>query len=153
MSRGVVSPPHPRRCGGETMLYNSVKSLSHHFLNSGNDAFGTGDVELFQRRTKWHWRMRCRYQFDGRVEFAEALVGNQCGNVCGGTAARVILVNNHEAVRLGDRAKDRLLIQWGKCAWINYLYRNAVGLQHICRCERLVNHTRNRHNRDIRALA
>src|SRR5712692_3668404 len=97
--------------------------------------------------------MRCCYQLDGRVEFAEGFVGSERGNVCGDAATRVVLVNDHEAVRLGDRVKNGFLVQWGKCARINNLCRNTVSLQRICRRECLVNHARDCHNRDVRALA
>src|SRR5712692_11237128 len=49
--------------------------------------------------------------------------------------------------------KNGFLVQWGKCARINNLCRNTVSLQRICRRECLVNHARDCHNRDVRALA
>ena len=97
--------------------------------------------------------MRRRHQLDGRIEFGESFVGSERGNVCSGAAARIVLVNDHQTVRLGDRVKNSFLVQRGKRARIDNLYRNAIGLQRICRGQCLVHHARDRHNRDIGALA
>ncbi len=102
-------------------LHSSIEPLSHDFLNGGNDAFRAGDIELFERRAEWHRCMRCRDPLDGRIKFGESFVGNECGDVCGGTAPRVVLVNDHQAVRLGNRVKDSFLVQRGKSARINNL--------------------------------
>src|SRR5713226_6378407 len=129
------------------------ENLSQDFLNGGNNALRTGNVELLQRRAEWYRRMGRCYPLNWRIEFSKSFLDNQRGNICCGTAPWIVLVNNHEAVRLSDRGQNRFLVQWGKGAWINNLYRNVIGLQHIRRRERLVNHARDCHNCDISPFA
>src|SRR5437016_2731361 len=95
--------------------------LSHQFLDGGDDALRAGNIELFQWRAEWHRGMWSRNELDRRVQFGEGFIGNEGCNVCGGAAARVVLVNHNQPVRLCYGIEYGLFIQGRKCARVDDL--------------------------------
>src|SRR6266700_6609531 len=86
------------------------ENLSQKLLDGGNNTLRTGNVELLQGWAERYRRMRRRDPLDGRIEFGEGFLDHERGDICGGTAPWIVLVNNHQAVRLSDRGENRFLV-------------------------------------------
>ena len=93
--------------------------------------------------------MRRADNLDWCVERIEPLVGHQRGDVGGGAAARVVFVHDHQVVRLGDRGQDRRVVERRECARVHDLGLDALPGQFLGRGQRLVDHARDGHDRDV----
>src|SRR6266705_3506694 len=85
-------------------------NLSQNLLDGGNNTLRTGHVELLKGWAEWHRRMWRRDPLDRRIELGEGFLDNERSDICGGAAPWIVLVNNHQAMRLGDRGENRFLI-------------------------------------------
>src|SRR5713226_1560486 len=85
-------------------------NLTQNLLDGGNNTLRTGHVELLKRWAEWHRRMGRRDPLDRRIEFGEGFLDNERGDICSGAAPWIVLVNNHQAVRLSDRGENRFLV-------------------------------------------
>src|SRR5215218_592762 len=107
---------HSRRGGSRTA---PTVHRSKNRSDGLRDPIGPGDVELFERRAERYWRVWRRHDFDRSVEQVKSLVGDERGDVGRDTAARVILIDDHEVMRLLHRGKDGVFVEWRNRARID----------------------------------
>src|SRR3954453_2171884 len=84
------------------------------------------DVKLLKRRTKRHRRMRGSDDLDRCIQIVEALVSNHGGDICGHAAARVVFINNNQAMGLANRFQYRFLIKRRNRSWIDDFYLDPL---------------------------
>src|SRR5215218_8747828 len=145
----VMVRPH---LGILTMVAMETPELNDLANRLGN-LLGARNVELLQRRAEGNRGVRRGDQLDGGVEQIESLVRDHGGDVGGGGAAWIVLIDDDQSVRLLDRGQDHVFIQRGEGARVDHLDLDSFAGECLCRGQRLINHAGDGHDGDVFAGA
>src|SRR5436190_4747482 len=126
-------------------------SLSERLPHGSCDLGASGQIGVLERRAERNRREGRPHTCDGRVELVEGRLLHLGRDLGAESTVPHCLVRDHEPVRAGDGADDRLQVERDERARVDHLHLDSFGGEFVRGCEGLVQEPRPGHDGDVAA--